>query len=434
MFDQLINRWWIVAARGTVAVAFGVMAFLSPDKTLTFLVSLFGIFAIADGIFTIGAGLATNWLTLFLEGVVGGAIGLLTVLFPAAAQLWFVYLIVAWAFVTGALELSGAYSLRKSATGPLQRGEWLLGCQRRAFAVVRQRGRRRTLARGRAVHVGHRRLRRAVRGAAAGAGVQHQDLASNGLRPVRGLGEGALAMQTRWTDRYARRTQSMRSSLVRELLKLTAQPDLISFAGACRPPTCFPSTDSRRRAGVFLASMGARRCRSSATEGEGPLRELIARHTSRYGIAVAIDNVLVTTGSQQALDLIGKVFINPGDRVVVERPTYLGALQAWNAYGPNTCGDVDRGRDLHQRLAAAFRRGPKFIYTLPNFQNPTGMTLSLERVASSFGPADEYGVPILEEDPYGQLRYKGEHLPPLVALDAESALQPRHPMAATCST
>jgi uncharacterized membrane protein HdeD (DUF308 family) len=126
MFDQLINRWWIVAARGTVAVAFGVMAFLSPDKTLTFLVSLFGIFAIADGIFTIGAGLATNWLTLFLEGVVGGAIGLLTVLFPAAAQLWFVYLIVAWAFVTGALELSGAYSLRKSATGPLERGEWLL--------------------------------------------------------------------------------------------------------------------------------------------------------------------------------------------------------------------------------------------------------------------------------------------------------------------
>jgi uncharacterized membrane protein HdeD (DUF308 family) len=127
MFDQLINRWWIVAARGTVAIAFGVMAFLSPDKTLTFLVSLFGIFAIADGIFTIGAGLATSWLTLFLEGVVGGAIGLLTVLFPAAAQLWFVYLIVAWAFVTGLLELAAAYSLRKSVNGPFVRGEWLLG-------------------------------------------------------------------------------------------------------------------------------------------------------------------------------------------------------------------------------------------------------------------------------------------------------------------
>jgi uncharacterized membrane protein HdeD (DUF308 family) len=127
MFDQLINRWWIVAARGLVAVIFGVMAFLAPDKTLRFLVSLFGIFALADGVFTIGAGLASNWLTLFLEGVVGGAVGLLTLFFPAAAQLWFVPLMAAWAFVTGGLELTGAYSLRKSVNGPLIKGEWLLG-------------------------------------------------------------------------------------------------------------------------------------------------------------------------------------------------------------------------------------------------------------------------------------------------------------------
>jgi uncharacterized membrane protein HdeD (DUF308 family) len=126
MFDQLISRWWIVAARGILAVAFGIMAFLAPDRTLAVLVSLFGIFALADGFFTIGAGLALNWLTLFLEGVVGGAIGLLTLLNPFAAALWFVYLIVAWAFVTGVLELSGAFSLRKSAGVPLARGEWLL--------------------------------------------------------------------------------------------------------------------------------------------------------------------------------------------------------------------------------------------------------------------------------------------------------------------
>jgi uncharacterized membrane protein HdeD (DUF308 family) len=127
MFDQLINRWWIVAARGIVAAVFGVMALLAPDKTLAFLVSLFGIFALADGVFTIGAGLASNWLTLFLEGVVGGAVGLLTFFFPAAATLWFVQLIVAWAFVTGALALTGAYSLRQSVKGPLVKGEWLLG-------------------------------------------------------------------------------------------------------------------------------------------------------------------------------------------------------------------------------------------------------------------------------------------------------------------
>lgn len=127
MFDQLISRWWIVAARGVIAVAFGVMAFLAPDKTLAFLVSLFGIFALADGVFTMGAGLASNWLTLFLEGVVGGAVGIVTLLLPAAAALWFVPLIAAWAFVTGALELTGAYSLRKSVKGPFVSGEWLLG-------------------------------------------------------------------------------------------------------------------------------------------------------------------------------------------------------------------------------------------------------------------------------------------------------------------
>ena len=126
MFDQLISRWWIVALRGIVAVAFGVTAILAPEATLTFLVSLFGLFALADGIFTIGAGLSVNWLSLFMEGVFGGAVGLLTLFYPAAAQLWFVYLIMAWAFVTGGLELAGALSLRKMVKGPMVKGEWLL--------------------------------------------------------------------------------------------------------------------------------------------------------------------------------------------------------------------------------------------------------------------------------------------------------------------
>ena len=126
MFDQLINRWWIIGARGVVAVAFGIAAFLAPNRTLTYLVSLFGLFALADAIFTVGAGLATNWLSLFLEGIVGGAIGFLTLFFPEAAHMWFAYFIVAWALVTGALELSGAYTLRAAAKGPLVKGEWLL--------------------------------------------------------------------------------------------------------------------------------------------------------------------------------------------------------------------------------------------------------------------------------------------------------------------
>jgi uncharacterized membrane protein HdeD (DUF308 family) len=127
MLDQLINRWWIIAARGTVAVVFGVAAFLAPHATMAYLVSLFGLFALADGIFTIGAGLALSWLALFMEGIVGGSIGLFTILFPVAGAMWLLYFIVAWAFVTGALELSAAYGLWRAATRPLAEGEWLLG-------------------------------------------------------------------------------------------------------------------------------------------------------------------------------------------------------------------------------------------------------------------------------------------------------------------
>jgi 2-aminoadipate transaminase len=227
-------------------------------------------------------------------------------------------------------------------------------------------------------------------------------------------------MQTRWTDRYAQRIQSMRGSLVRELLELTAQPDVISFAGGLPAADLFPLERFQDACRRVLSEHGGEALQYSTTEGERPLRELIARHTSRYGITVAVDNVLITTGSQQALDLTGKVFINPGDHVLVERPTYLGALQAWNAYQAEYISvDVDRDGMRTSDLAGALRRGPKFIYALPNFQNPTGATLALERRRELIRTADEYGVPILEDDPYGQLRYEGEHIPPLVALDAE---------------
>jgi uncharacterized membrane protein HdeD (DUF308 family) len=126
MYDELARRWWVVGARGLVAVVFGIAAFAAPEKTLAFLVSLFGLFALADGVFTMGAGLSVNWLSLFLEGVVGGAVGLLTYFFPAVTTMWFIELIATWALVTGALELLGAFRLRKEAKGPQVRGEWLL--------------------------------------------------------------------------------------------------------------------------------------------------------------------------------------------------------------------------------------------------------------------------------------------------------------------
>jgi uncharacterized membrane protein HdeD (DUF308 family) len=126
MFDELIRRWWIIAARGLVAIGFGVAAFVAPDRTLAFLVAMFGVFAMADGFFAIGAGLSVNWLSLFLEGVFGGAIGLLTFFYPPAAPVMFTQLIVAWGIVTGTLELVGAARLLAMKAGPSMVSEWLL--------------------------------------------------------------------------------------------------------------------------------------------------------------------------------------------------------------------------------------------------------------------------------------------------------------------
>ena len=126
MFDELIRRWWIVALRGIVAVVFGVAAFLAPRETMALLVLLFGAFAFADGVFTVGAGLSVNWLSLFLEGVVGMVVGLVTWFVPSIREFWFVELIAAWAFLTGGLELVGAFRLRRLVKGAMAKGEWLL--------------------------------------------------------------------------------------------------------------------------------------------------------------------------------------------------------------------------------------------------------------------------------------------------------------------
>jgi len=225
-------------------------------------------------------------------------------------------------------------------------------------------------------------------------------------------------MQTLWQHRFAQRTQRMGSSAIRELLKLTQIPGLISFAGGLPAPEVFPVDEFKEACDVVLSEVGSQALQYSTTEGYYPLRELIARNSSRYGIYVDTDNIQITSGSQQALDLLGKLFINQGDRILVEAPTYLGALQAWNAYGPEYISvPADENGMQTDALESALRTGPKFIYVLPNFQNPTGVTLSLDRRLKLIELADAYGVPIIEDDPYGQLRYEGEHLPPVVVLD-----------------
>ena len=227
-------------------------------------------------------------------------------------------------------------------------------------------------------------------------------------------------MQTPWEYRYAHRMQKMGSSVIRELLKLTEQPDIISFAGGLPAPEVFPVKQFREACNYVLDHFGPQALQYSTTEGYKPLREMIARHTARYNIDVTADNILITSGSQQALDFLGRLFLNRGDYIVVESPTYLGALQAWNAYGAQYIPvRADENGMIIDELEAALRIGPKFIYVLPNFQNPSGSTLCLERRKQLIELADRYGVPIIEDDPYGQLRYEGDHIPSIVSLDSE---------------
>lgn len=225
-------------------------------------------------------------------------------------------------------------------------------------------------------------------------------------------------METRWRNKYAQRTKGMGSSVIRELLKYTEQPGIISFAGGLPAPETFPVDEIRQVAQKVLSEHGTQALQYSPTEGYLPLREMIARHTARYGIHVDVDNILLTSGSQQALDLIGKIFINSGDHILTERPTYLGALQAWNSYKADYVSvSMDEEGMRTDEVLEAIRAGAKFIYALPNFQNPSGITMSQRRRDELVKIADQQGIPIVEDDPYGQLRYEGEHLTPLVVQD-----------------
>src|SRR5579862_1849029 len=228
-------------------------------------------------------------------------------------------------------------------------------------------------------------------------------------------------MSTAWHSRYALRTLRAKGSTIRELLKITQRPEVISFAGGLPAPEVFPVKRFQEACRTVLDQHGPQALQYGSTEGYEPLREMIAQHIARYGILAKAENVLITSGSQQALDLIGKLLINSGDRVLVEAPTYLGAIQAFNVYGAQFISvPLDNDGLRTDQLEDALRMSPKFMYILPNFQNPAGVTLSEDRRHQLILLADKYGIPIIEDDPYGQLRYEGEHIAPLVVLDREN--------------
>lgn len=215
---------------------------------------------------------------------------------------------------------------------------------------------------------------------------------------------------------FATRTLGLRSSAIRDLLKVTEMENMLSLAGGLPTPDSFPLPDLRREADRLLGEFGPRVVQYSATDGVVELRRWIAEvYTLELGRPVAVEGeIVVTHGSQQALDLLAKVLIDPGDVVVSESPAYLGAVQALELFQPRfevIPGD-EHGMQvelLAERLAAGLR--PKLVYVVPNFHNPSGATMSLERRRLLAALADQYELLIIEDDPYGAIRFSGEPLP-----------------------
>jgi 2-aminoadipate transaminase len=223
------------------------------------------------------------------------------------------------------------------------------------------------------------------------------------------------------TTQFARRMDGLRASEIRELLKVTQNPETISFAGGLPAPELFPVRELAEVARQVLEEAGGEALQYSTTEGHPALRRQIAERMNRhYASAVAAERVLVTSGSQQGLDLSGKLFLDDGDVVLCESPTYLGAVQAFNAYRPRyvevpTDDDGMLVGELERLLEATPRA--KLIYVVPDFQNPTGRRWSLERRRGVAAAARRHGVVVVEDHPYDDLRYEGEPLPPLLKLE-----------------
>lgn len=209
------------------------------------------------------------------------------------------------------------------------------------------------------------------------------------------------------------RARSMNASAIREILKVTQQPDVISFAGGLPAPELFPLDDVRSAAEAALDKYGPAALQYSTTEGHLPLREWIAAQA-----AIPAQNVQIVTGSQQGLDLLGKILISEGDTVLVEAPTYLGALQSFQPYGPRyvQLPTDEGGIDVDALAEILQTTGAKLLYAIPNFQNPTGRSLSAERRQKLVELTAQHGVLLIEDDPYGALRFSGEAAPSLYEL------------------
>lgn len=215
---------------------------------------------------------------------------------------------------------------------------------------------------------------------------------------------------------YANRTNKLHKSFIREILKVTENPQVISFAGGLPNAKYFPIKEIQRACTKVLEDNGHTALQYSTTEGYLPLRRYIAqRYAKRHGLEIDPDTIIITNGSQQGIDLIGKVFIDKGDPVVLERPGYLGAIQAFGVYEPQfqPISLLDDGIDTVQLAEALRKNRIKLFHMVANFQNPSGITYSKEKRLSIADMFRGYNGILVEDDPYGELRYSGENLPSL---------------------
>ena len=217
----------------------------------------------------------------------------------------------------------------------------------------------------------------------------------------------------------ADRVKPLEASAIREIFKLVGQADIISFAGGIPAPELYPTDDLARISAEILKNNGRAALQYGVTEGYGPLLELVKARNANAGIGKAFDATIITTGAQQGIDLAAKSLINPGDGVIVERPSFIGTLNSLRSYQAALYDApvLDDGLDLDAVENLLKTKNIKIIYTIPTFQNPTGITMSLEKRKKLLALAEQYDCYILEDNPYGELRFHGEAVPTIKSMD-----------------
>jgi len=225
-------------------------------------------------------------------------------------------------------------------------------------------------------------------------------------------------------DLFADRMSKIPRSFVREILKVTDDPDIISFAGGLPNPDSFPQKEIAESSSYVIKNSGAEALQYSTTEGYKPLRKVIAERYAADGLKVDVDNILITNGSQQGLDLVGKVFLNFEDTIMVEEPTYLAAIQSFGLYEPKFMSVplLNDGVDMDMFQTMIENSKPKLFYSIPNFQNPTGISYSLKKRKLIGSILNKNDTVLVEDNPYGEIRFLGEKLPTINSFTENSIL------------